>query len=135
SRPSALRATAAYLKDAVHMAGQYADWLTRGDVRSADDVRPGEGAVVRRGLHMVAVYRDEAGRGHERSAVCPHLGAVVPWNRAEKSWDCPAHGSRFDCLGRVLNGPAASDLAPYHPDAPQEVAIPTRTFPSIDPTR
>jgi Rieske Fe-S protein len=135
SRKSGLRATAAYLKDAVHMAGQYADWVTRGDVRSADDIQPGHGAIVRRGLHMVAVFRDEAGFCHERSATCPHLGAVVSWNQAEKSWDCPAHGSRFDCLGRVINGPAAGDLAPTPPE-PGEETLPlmATTFPSFEPT-
>jgi Rieske Fe-S protein len=43
--------------------------------------------------------------------VCPHLGAIVAWNSEEQTWDCPAHGSRFDARGTVLNGPANSDLA------------------------
>jgi Rieske Fe-S protein len=47
---------------------------------------------------------------HAFSAVCPHLGCVVRWDGCEKTWDCPCHGSRFDALGRVLNGPAISDL-------------------------
>src|SRR5690606_40184643 len=49
---------------------------------------------------------------HECSAVCPHLGAIVNWNDGEKTWDCPAHGSRYDRFGQVLNGPANSDLKP-----------------------
>jgi Rieske Fe-S protein len=48
---------------------------------------------------------------HEHSAVCTHLKCIVDWNTAEKSWDCPCHGSRFDKLGKVLNGPANRDLA------------------------
>ena len=68
--------------------------------------------MVRRGLDKVAVYRDEQGALHERSAVCPHLGCIVHWNRAEKTWDCPCHGSRFDAYGKVINGPANRDLAP-----------------------
>jgi nitrite reductase/ring-hydroxylating ferredoxin subunit len=52
--------------------------------------------------------------------VCPHLGCYVHWNEAEKSWDCPCHGSRFNPLGKLLNGPAISDLAPeeYDENAP-----------------
>jgi Rieske Fe-S protein len=60
---------------------------------------------------MLAVYRDEQGQLHKRSAVCTHLGCNVRFNSAEKSWDCPCHGSRFDVDGRVLNGPALTDLA------------------------
>jgi Rieske Fe-S protein len=84
---------------------------------------------------MVAVYRDEAGHCHERSASCPHLGAVVSWNQAEKSWDCPAHGSRFDCLGRVLNGPASADLAPAESTEPTKTELPIPVMPVLDPTR
>lgn len=136
ARRSGFKATGAYLKDAMKMAGQYADWLGGGDVGSIDDIPSGHGAVVRRGLHMVAVFRDEAGHCHERSAVCPHLGAVVSWNEAERSWDCPAHGSRFDCLGRVMNGPASGDLAPVEaPHDREPVTLPSPTFPSLDPSR
>jgi glycine/D-amino acid oxidase-like deaminating enzyme/nitrite reductase/ring-hydroxylating ferredoxin subunit len=110
------RAPGTFLKEAANMAGQYTDWLKGGDVGSADDIPAGAGAVIRRGLHMVAVYRDEEGHCFERSAVCPHLGGIVRWNHAEHSWDCPAHGSRFDCLGRVLNGPANADLGPTGPE-------------------
>jgi Rieske Fe-S protein len=46
------------------------------------------------------------------SAVCPHLGCIVHWNGAEHTWDCPCHGSRFDRLGKVFNGPSNGDLSP-----------------------
>ena len=95
----------------LNVARQYADWLTGGEVKSADEIAPECGAVMRRGLHKVAVYRDAQGALHERSAACPHLGCVVHWNRAEKTWDCPCHGSRFDGKGRVLSGPATRGLA------------------------
>ena len=71
----------------------------------------GAGAVMRHGLSKIAVYRDDRGVLHRRSAVCPHLGCVVAWNPTEHSWDCPCHGSRFDPLGQVINGPAVAPLA------------------------
>ena len=75
-----------------------------------DEIRPGHGAVMRQGLTKLAVYRDDLGALHARSAVCPHLGCIVHWNSLEGTWDCPCHGSRFGTDGRVLNGPAVVGL-------------------------
>jgi len=75
-----------------------------------DSLPRGEGRVVRRGTEKLAVYRDEGGELHSRSAVCTHLQCIVSWNDAERSWDCPCHGSRFDTDGHVLQGPALCDL-------------------------
>jgi len=105
-----LRAAVEFVKENLNVARQYGQWLTPGDVASPDEVAPGQGAVIRRGLSKVAVYRDEQGALHEFSAVCPHLGCIVDWNDAEKTWDCPCHGSRFGRLGRVFNGPANRGL-------------------------
>jgi glycine/D-amino acid oxidase-like deaminating enzyme/nitrite reductase/ring-hydroxylating ferredoxin subunit len=101
-----------FVKENLNVAKQYLDWVTGGDVKSADQIAPGEGAVLRRGLHKVAVYRDKSGALTELSATCPHLGCVVHWNGGEKTWDCPCHGSRFDARGLVINGPANRNLAP-----------------------
>jgi Rieske Fe-S protein len=101
-----LGALGRFVKENLNVARQYGGWLTGGDVDSPAQIKPGEGAVIRRGLTKIAVYRDEQGASHEHSAVCPHLGGIVHWNDAEKTWDCPCHGSRFDRLGGVLNGPA-----------------------------
>ena len=70
-----------------------------------------EGALVRVGGKKVAAYRDTEGQMHLLSPVCPHMGCYVHWNSAEKSWDCPCHGSRFSPQGKLLNGPAVTDLA------------------------
>jgi glycine/D-amino acid oxidase-like deaminating enzyme/nitrite reductase/ring-hydroxylating ferredoxin subunit len=86
------------------------DHIGRPDVRSADELGPGEGGIVRRGASKVAAYRDDDGTLHQVSAVCTHLGCQVKWNGAERSWDCPCHGSRFDVSGRVIQGPAVKDL-------------------------
>lgn len=101
-----------FAKETLNVAAQYGDWLTAGDVESTREIERDSGAVVRRGLAKFAVYRDSSGKLHKRSAVCPHLGCLVHWNGAEKTWDCPCHGSRFDKLGKVFNGPANTDLAP-----------------------
>ncbi len=111
-KPLSLGAIGRFVKDALNTAEQYSDWVGPADAASAADVAPGEGAVLRRGVTRVAVYVDPQGVAHELSASCPHLGGVVAWNNAEKSWDCPCHGSRFDCYGKVLAGPAVSDLQP-----------------------
>ena len=108
-----LRAGLEWSKENLNVAAQYTELLTGGEVESADEIAAGTGAVVRRGLTKVAVYRDEDGRLHEHSAICTHLGCVVGWNDEEKSWDCPCHGSRFHREdGHVLNGPAIKGLDP-----------------------
>lgn len=86
------------------------DWVAPSEVDDVKDITFGEGAIVRRGISKIAVFRDEKDMIYERSAVCTHLGCIVQWNSGEKSWDCPCHGSRFDCEGRILNGPAITKL-------------------------
>jgi glycine/D-amino acid oxidase-like deaminating enzyme/nitrite reductase/ring-hydroxylating ferredoxin subunit len=88
------------------------DHVVPSEVSSESDIPRGEGRVIRHGLHKIAAYRDDDGKMHRCSAVCTHLKCIVHWNTAEKSWDCPCHGSRFDPYGTVLNGPAISDLEP-----------------------
>jgi len=107
-----LRATGDFMKEAANMAAQYVDYLKPGDVLSAAEIMPGEGAIVSHGLSKHAVFKDPKGQLHAFSAICPHLGCIVQWNGAEKSFDCPCHGSRFTSLGTVINGPAVSDLKP-----------------------
>jgi Rieske Fe-S protein len=105
-----VRALDRFVKENFNLFKQYGDWLTPGDVNSTAQIEAGQGAVVRHGLTKMAVYRDEQGVCHERSAICTHLGGIVHWNDAEKTWDCPCHGSRFDRLGGVIGGPANRDL-------------------------
>lgn len=110
--PGRIRVGAAgdFVKENLNVAAQYAAWVTPGEVGSADEITPNSGAVIREGAMKVAVFRDEAGELHRLSAVCPHLGCIVAWNKAASTWDCPCHGSRFDARGRVVNGPASTDL-------------------------
>jgi Rieske Fe-S protein len=76
------------------------------------DLGPDEGAVIRDGLAQRAVHRDDDGHLHAVSAACTHLGCIVRWNGAERTWDCPCHGSRFDAFGEVISGPATRALEP-----------------------
>jgi glycine/D-amino acid oxidase-like deaminating enzyme/nitrite reductase/ring-hydroxylating ferredoxin subunit len=101
-----------FVKENAKTVAQYIDYLTPGEVKSADELRPGQGALVREGFGKVAVYRDEQGSVHRCSAVCTHLDCLVSWNSVEATWDCPCHGARFDPLGKVLMGPAIDDLKP-----------------------
>jgi len=107
-----VRGLAEFIKENVNVAAQYSDWVKGGDVASAGEIPAGEGAILRDGASKQAVYRADDGQLHAMSAVCTHLGCIVKWNNAEKSWDCPCHGSRFDAFGKVINGPATKDLAP-----------------------
>lgn len=77
---------------------------------SPDKLKPDEGKIVTANGQKVAAYRDETGTLHQVTATCPHLGCIVAWNEAEKSWDCPCHGSRFDTDGHILHGPAVKNL-------------------------
>ena len=95
----------------------YTDWVTGGDVSSVDEIKNGQGAIIREGLSKLAVYRDDEGNLHKRSAVCTHMGCVVRFNSSEKTWDCPCHGSRFGTDGHPINSPAMTPLAEVQEDS------------------
>jgi glycine/D-amino acid oxidase-like deaminating enzyme/nitrite reductase/ring-hydroxylating ferredoxin subunit len=77
---------------------------------SAQLPQKGEGKIMRQGFKKVAVYKNDEGKTYTCTAVCSHLGALLNWNPVEKTWDCAAHGSRFDINGKILNGPAMQPL-------------------------
>jgi glycine/D-amino acid oxidase-like deaminating enzyme/nitrite reductase/ring-hydroxylating ferredoxin subunit len=85
--------------------------LKKADTNSIDSVVPDSGAVVEMDGKRFAIYKDAAGNITKLSPICTHLGCVVDWNNAEKTWDCPCHGSRYQKDGTVLNGPATKPLA------------------------
>lgn len=101
------------LKVATHFVG---DRILHPQQRKPEELAPGEAGVVGIGLDRTACYRDEAGLLHCVSGVCTHLGCIVTWNAAEKTWDCPCHGSRFGYDGSVIQGPAVRGLAPRDVD-------------------
>jgi Rieske Fe-S protein len=104
-------AVGTFIGENLNVAAQITDFVTQSEVPSLADIVTGEGAVLRHGLSKIAAYRDDRHKLHVRSAVCPHLGCIVHWNKLEKVWDCPCHGSQFDPTGRVLHGPAVHALA------------------------
>jgi glycine/D-amino acid oxidase-like deaminating enzyme/nitrite reductase/ring-hydroxylating ferredoxin subunit len=81
------------------------------DGDSLEDLKIGEGKILRLDGKKVAAYRDHDGKVILNSPVCTHLGCVVRWNAADKTWDCPCHGSRFKPTGEVFSGPAEQPLA------------------------
>lgn len=105
-----LKVAGNYIREALSMAGQYVDWVMKGDITSFDELKNNDGAIVSSGLKKLAAYRNGQGELFVFSAACPHLGCVVQWNADEKTFDCPCHGSRFSKEGTVINGPAIADL-------------------------
>jgi glycine/D-amino acid oxidase-like deaminating enzyme/nitrite reductase/ring-hydroxylating ferredoxin subunit len=108
-----LRCLGTFLKENLNVAAQYSDWVTPGEISGPDDLKPSQGAVMRKGLHKIALFRDGKGKLHQFSATCPHLKGVVAYNAAEQSFDCPCHGSRFSAAtGEVIHGPSLTGLEP-----------------------
>ncbi|KUO17246.1 FAD-dependent oxidoreductase [Streptomyces dysideae] len=101
----------AFLRHQAQVARHFVgDRLATASGGSVPDIAPGDGAVVRVGAHHCAVHRDENGRLHAVSARCTHLGCLVAFNPAERTWECPCHGSRFAPDGHVVQGPATRPL-------------------------
>ncbi|HUR29650.1 MAG TPA: FAD-dependent oxidoreductase, partial [Planctomycetota bacterium] len=118
-----MRATGEFLRENLNVAAQYSAYVRPAEASGEDELANGSGAVLRRGVHLVAAYRDSSGNLHERSAICTHLGCVVHFNSAETTWDCPCHGSRYDVDGKVVNGPASRPLAEVDLALPQPVGV------------
>jgi len=105
-------ATMNFIKENVTAIKNFAEYLMPAEIASADELKPGQGGVMRDGKDKIAVSRAADGTLHTCSAVCTHLGCHVHWNSTEQCWDCPCHGSQFAPDGAVLNGPAIAPLPP-----------------------
>ncbi|HVQ11987.1 MAG TPA: Rieske 2Fe-2S domain-containing protein, partial [Vicinamibacterales bacterium] len=81
-----------------------------GKSRLLRSIKRGEGAVVDADGSKIAAYRGDDGALMLHSAACTHKGCTVAWNNAERTWDCPCHGSRFTAEGTVISGPAQAPL-------------------------
>ena len=100
-----------FLRENLTAVKNFAEYFAPGELPSLNDLKPGQGAIVRQGTAKIAAYRDESGTLYARSAACTHVGCHLHWNSFETCWDCPCHGSHFAVDGSVLNAPAVSPLA------------------------
>jgi Rieske Fe-S protein len=76
----------------------------------AGKIEKGEGKIVNVAGQKIGAYRDEKGKLHLIDTTCTHMGCELKWNDAEKTWDCPCHGSRFSPTGEVIDSPAFEPL-------------------------
>ncbi|HUR52243.1 MAG TPA: FAD-dependent oxidoreductase, partial [Mycobacteriales bacterium] len=100
------------VKENLDVGAELIGGMFRPSLRGMEELEPGQAGVFLRPGGRTAAYRDDAGELHVVSARCTHLGCTVRWNDAERSWDCPCHGSRFGIDGAVLHGPAVHPLDP-----------------------
>jgi glycine/D-amino acid oxidase-like deaminating enzyme/nitrite reductase/ring-hydroxylating ferredoxin subunit len=110
-RVNALASAQSLIKENLDVAKRFVgDRLRSIAAKGLAELHNGEAAIVEHNGERLAAYRDDTGTVHAVSPVCSHMGCLVQWNRAERSWDCPCHGSRFDFDGHVLQGPAVDAL-------------------------
>ena len=108
-----LTSKATYTENVEAVAGHLiGDRLRTLSPPDAETLAPGEGGIVTYEGHKVAAYRHDDGRLTAVSPVCRHVGCLVSFNSAERTWDCPCHGSRYSVSGEVIQGPAVHDLEP-----------------------
>jgi len=105
-----IKAIKTFMEGGMNVAGQYYLKKPKEDKSAFKNLAIDTGTVTKEGGKNIAAYKDKTGKICKYSAVCPHLGCIVKWNDAAKSFDCPCHGSRFDAKGKVLNGPADKPL-------------------------
>lgn len=86
------------------------DRLVGAEGTSISELGKGEGKLLRLDGQRVAAFKDDQGHVTCVSPICTHMGCYVHWNRLEKTWDCPCHGSRFHPTGEVHAGPAETPL-------------------------
>lgn len=115
NRAKPVASAGGFISENVHVVKHYfKDRYGKAETEVDDlaEIPRGEGRIIKQDGQKVAAYRDLNGKIRMLSPVCTHMGCIVNWNGAEKSWDCPCHGGRYDALGNVLNGPPTEGLEP-----------------------
>ncbi|MBE6825241.1 MAG: FAD-dependent oxidoreductase [Ruminococcaceae bacterium] len=101
------------LNETGHAIKSLSKTLLRIPIDSVTDVKRGEAKVVMYKGKRCGVYRTEDDKLYAVLARCPHLGCALSFNKAEKTWDCPCHGSRFSYKGELIDSPAQTSLKRY----------------------
>ena len=100
-----------FVKEAADVVAKFiGDRFSKTKIKEFAELVPGEAKVVKYEGDSIALYKDENGGLHAVNPACTHINCIVGWNTAEKTWDCPCHGSRFSMDGEVLTAPARKDL-------------------------
>jgi glycine/D-amino acid oxidase-like deaminating enzyme/nitrite reductase/ring-hydroxylating ferredoxin subunit len=100
-----------FVKESADVVGKLIGTIMPADkLEELADLAPGEAKVMKYEGHRLAIYKDENGTVYPLNSACTHIKCEVAWNTAEKSWDCPCHGSRFSYTGEMLTAPARKDL-------------------------
>lgn len=110
--PSRIKLSTAgdFIKEQANVLKQYTKYLTGRGTEALEELEVDDGVIISSGFKKTAVYRDEYGKYFSYNAICPHMKCILEWNSTEKTFDCPCHGSRFTKYGKVINGPANTDL-------------------------
>lgn len=113
NRHQPIKSGGKFIKETINVVGELVgDSLKKGEDESIADLVPGEGKLLQYNDEKCAVYKDFDGEITVLSPICPHMGCTVHFNNAEKSWDCPCHGSRFETSGKLIEGPSLHGLKP-----------------------
>lgn len=111
SRHRPIKAAGEFIKENIDVVGKLiGDSVKKGAEVKTEDLPPNSGRMIQLEEGKFAVYKNERNELKILSPICPHMGCTVHWNNAEKTWDCPCHGSRFDTEGKVIEGPALDGL-------------------------
>ena len=101
-----------FVKEAADVVGHLVKTILPSEkLETLADMAPGEGKIVKYEGHNLALYKNEKGKLYALNSACSHIKCEVAWNSAEKSWDCPCHGSRYSYKGEMLTAPARKDLS------------------------
>lgn len=113
NRHQPIKAAENFIKETANVVGELVgDCIKKGEDENIAKLLPGEGKLLQYEDGKYAVYKNFEGEVSILSPICPHMGCTVHFNNAEKTWDCPCHGSRFDTEGKVIEGPAFRGLKP-----------------------
>jgi Rieske Fe-S protein len=100
-----------FVKESADVVGEFiGKWFSSSKIKELSEIAKGEAKVVKYEGQSIALYKDDTGNVHAVNPACTHINCAVGWNSAEKTWDCPCHGSRYSMDGEMLTAPARKDL-------------------------